>query len=74
MKNVLGTTVSVYEIIKYFGEVKPIKCKKCEDWFECSALPEHESNCDFERRQLEDIALSPLKNEDDEGRGDTSNC
>ena len=38
--------MSVYEIIEYFGEFKPIPCEKCSDWFECGAIAEHQKNCE----------------------------
>ena len=57
LKNVLATMVSVYEIIEYFGNFKPKKCKKCRDWFEFNIHAEHQNNCDIDR-QMEDIAMS----------------
>ena len=54
MKNVMGIIAGSYEIFEYFGEHRPIKCKKCEDWFERSSYSKHKESCGLD----ESVVLS----------------
>ena len=45
MKNVMGVVAGSHEIYEYFGEPRPVRCNKCDDWFTINAHKHHKTMC-----------------------------